>query len=188
MESFKIAPIFHFKICITMKKLLLCSLMFCIAFTAFGQDKQERKKRKKAAKIEQVTPNLEAPAVRTAIPVAVPENAEDVAREDVAVITFTEQVYEYGTIQSGDVVEHVFKFTNTGKVPLVIESTKSTCGCTVPQYPREPIPPGESGEIAVKFNSKNKSGRQRKPVNITANTWPKLTVVYIDGTVEKAEK
>lgn len=163
-----------------MKKLLLCSLMFCIALTAFGQDKQKRKKRKKAAKVEQLNTNTKATLVND-----VAENTENIPT-DVAVMTFTEEVYKFGNIKAGDVVEHVFKFTNTGTAPLVIENAKSTCGCTVPQYPREAILPGESGEIAVKFNSKNKHGRQRKPVNITANTWPKLTTVYIDGHIEKA--
>jgi len=163
-----------------MKKLLLFSLMFCMTFAAFGQDKQKRKKRKKAPKFEQLnTQPMVTPANDATV------SAEVVTPKDVAVITFTEDEYNYGTIKSGDVVEHVFKFTNTGKVPLVIESAKSTCGCTVPQYPREAILPGESGEIAIKFNSKNKSGRQRKPVNITANTWPKLTTVYIEGNVDK---
>ena len=105
---------------------------------------------------------------------------------NVAKMTFTEEVFDYGTVKEGESVEHVFKFKNTGVAPLIIEGAKSTCGCTVPQFPKEPIAPGESGEIAVKFNSKNKSGRQRKPVNVTANTWPKLTSVYIDGTVEKS--
>jgi len=163
-----------------MKKLLLCSLMFCIALTAFGQDKQKRKKRKKAAKVEQL--NITTPKVT---PVNDVVNTEAIPT-DVAVMTFTEELYEFGTIKSGEVVEHTFKFTNTGTVPLVIENAKSTCGCTVPQYPREAILPGESGEIAVKFNSKNKHGKQRKPVNITANTHPKLTTVYINGKVEKA--
>lgn len=168
-----------------MKKLLLCSLMFCIAFAAFGQDKQKRKKRKKA-KLEQAKTTVE-PTPIVEVPLAKPVDTVDPIPQKVAVMTFEENLYEYGTVKAGEKVEHVFKFTNTGEIPLVIETARSTCGCTVPQYPKEPIMPGESGEIAVKFNTKGKSGRQRKPVNITANTYPKLTTVHIDGTVEKAE-
>ncbi|MEO1436158.1 MAG: DUF1573 domain-containing protein, partial [Bacteroidota bacterium] len=90
-----------------------------------------------------------------------------------------------GTVNEGETVEHTFTFTNTGKVPLTIQSAKSTCGCTVPDYPKEPIAPGVSGEISVRFNSKGKSGRQRKPINIVANTWPAKTTVFIDGEVKK---
>jgi len=156
-----------------MKKVLLCSFMFCLAFTAFGQQKQvgEKLKTTPVPTIEETTLIDDTAATPT----------------DVPVMTFTEEVHEFGTIQSGDKVEHVFKFTNTGTAPLVIEGAKSTCGCTVPKFPREAILPGESGEISVVFNSKNKSGRQRKPINVTANTVPKLTTVYIDGTVERAK-
>jgi len=109
------------------------------------------------------------------------------ATKDVPVMTFTEEVYDFGTIQSGEKVEHVFKFTNTGTAPLVIKGAKSTCGCTVPRFPKEAVLPGQSAEISVVFNSKGKSGRQRKPIMITANTVPEVTKVYIDGTVERAK-
>ena len=156
-----------------MKKVLLCSFMFCLTFTAFGQQTQAGEK---LATIP-VEANLEE---NTLI-----DDTE--ATKDVAVMTFTEEVYEFGTIQSGEKVEHVFKFTNTGTAPLVIKGAKSTCGCTVPKFPKEAVLPGESGEISVVFNSKGKSGRQRKPINITANTIPELTTVYIDGKVERAK-
>lgn len=166
-----------------MKKLLLSTLMFCMAFTAFSQQTKKDDNAFKAADIQLMTLDTER---TTDGAVALEEEMEaEVIPADVPVMTFVEEVYNFGTVKSGDVVEHVFTFTNTGTAPLVIEKAKSTCGCTVPQFPREPILPGESGEIAVKFNSKNKSGRQRKPINITANTNPKLTTVYIDGRVDK---
>lgn len=157
-----------------MKKVLLCSFMFCLAFTAFGQQKQAGEKQLATIPVKA---NLEE---NTLI-----DDTE--ATKDVAVMTFTEEVYEFGTIQSGDKVSHVFKFTNTGTAPLVIKGAKSTCGCTVPRFPKEAVLPGQSAEISVVFNSKGKSGRQRKPINITANTTPVLTTVYIDGMVERAK-
>jgi len=156
-----------------MKKVLLCSFMFCLAFTAFSQQKQVGEKLKTTP-----VPTLEETAL-----------IDDTAATptDVPVMTFAEEVYDYDTIQSGDKVEHIFKFTNTGTAPLVIEGAKSTCGCTVPKFPRAPIAPGESGEISVVFNSKNKSGKQRKPIHVTANTVPTVTTVHISGMVEKAK-
>ena len=79
-----------------------------------------------------------------------------------AVISFEKNTHSFGDIYQGDRVEQVFKFTNTGSEPLVITNVEVTCGCTVPKYPRDPIPPGAKGEITVAFNSAGKSGLQNK--------------------------
>ena len=100
---------------------------------------------------------------------------------------FTEELHDFGTINDGDVVEHTFAFTNTGQAPLIISDAKATCGCTVPEWPKEPIPVGESGEIKVRFNSKGKPGIQNKTVTLTANTWPATTRVRIKANVVKEE-
>ncbi|MFK8165025.1 MAG: DUF1573 domain-containing protein [Lewinella sp.] len=103
---------------------------------------------------------------------------------NVAKLTFTEaNEYAFGSVKEGEVITHDFTFTNTGKVPLLITKARSTCGCTVPAYPEQPIAPGAEGIISVAFDTKNKYGRQRKAVTITANTYPASTVVYMDGTV-----
>ena len=96
---------------------------------------------------------------------------------------FSEEEYDFGTINEGDVVEHVFKFKNTGEEDLVIQTATGSCGCTVPNYPKDPIAPGEEGEIQVKFNSKGKPNLQNKTVTITANTWPKQTKLKIKANV-----
>ncbi|MBW2961813.1 DUF1573 domain-containing protein [Mesonia aestuariivivens] len=93
------------------------------------------------------------------------ENAEGTAK-----MTFEEEMHDFGTINEGDVVEHTFKFTNDGDSPLVITQAKGSCGCTVPSWPKEPVAPGEQGEILVKFNSRNKPNNQMKTVRITTNT------------------
>ncbi len=98
---------------------------------------------------------------------------------------FSEKEYDFGTITSGEKVTHVFKFKNTGKEPLVIQNAKGSCGCTVPEWPREPIAPGKSGEIKVQFDSKNKQGKQTKNVTITANTDPVNTILKVSADVEK---
>ena len=102
---------------------------------------------------------------------------------NVAKMEFAETEYNFGEIDEGGVVEHIFKFTNTGKVPLVISNARSTCGCTIPEWPKTPIAPGAEGEIEVKFNTKGKKNQQSKPVTITANTYPNQTKVFVNGFV-----
>ena len=104
-----------------------------------------------------------------------------------ATIKFEEEEFDFGTIQQGDIVEHTYAFTNTGEVPLIIENASASCGCTVPNWPKEPIAPGEKGEINVKFDSKGKKGVQNKQVTIRANTNPNFTKVMLKGTVNTPE-
>jgi Protein of unknown function (DUF1573) len=85
------------------------------------------------------------------------------------VMQFEQTTHDFGTIDQGTAVEHVFKFTNTGEAPLVIVDAKSSCGCTVPSYPKEAVAPGETGEMLVKFNGSGKN-QVSKTVTITANT------------------
>lgn len=100
-------------------------------------------------------------------------------------IQMDEMVFNFDTVAHGDVVEHTFGFTNVGKSPLVISNAESTCGCTVPSWPEDPIPPGGRGEISVKFNTEDKPGSQTKPITIFANTYPQQTVVRLVGFVQK---
>ncbi len=98
---------------------------------------------------------------------------------------FNKELHDFGTVKDGDVVEHVFTFVNDGEAPLIISDAKGSCGCTVPEWPKEPIPVGGSGELKVKFNSKNKPGIQNKTVTITANTYPKISTLTIKANVIK---
>lgn len=104
-----------------------------------------------------------------------------------ATIVFEENAFDFGTLEEGEKVEHVFKFANTSDNPLTISNARGSCGCTVPEWPREPIAPGESGEIKVKFDSKGKKGKQSKTVTITANTIPGNTMLTINSEVIKLE-
>jgi len=115
----------------------------------------------------------------TAQPVA---NRQQPAGE-AAVISFEQTEYDFGTVEEGDVVNYTFKFTNTGKVPLLINKATATCGCTVPQWPKDPVGVGETGEIQVKFNTTNRRNMQTKYVNINANTKPEVTRLKISGNV-----
>ncbi|HKK89258.1 MAG TPA: DUF1573 domain-containing protein [Saprospiraceae bacterium] len=99
-------------------------------------------------------------------------------------VEFEESEWDFGKITDGDKVQHNFQFTNTGSEPLTIKNAKGSCGCTVPEWPREPIAPGESGEIKVEFNSKKKPGKQTKRVTITANTEPPQSYLTIKADVQ----
>ncbi len=105
------------------------------------------------------------------------------------IIEFEETQYDFGTIKQGDIVEHTFKFKNTGTGPLLIRKVKTSCGCTTSFYTRDTIPPGGEGEIRVKFNSAHKYGKQLKTITVITNS-PKTTkvVLRMTGTVEAPEK
>jgi len=102
---------------------------------------------------------------------------------NVAKIEFEQDYYDFGEIKEGQKAMRSFKFKNTGKVNLVITAAKSTCGCTVPSWPEEPIAPGRGGKIDVVFDSKGKKGAISKPIRITANTNPQNTVIHMKGKV-----
>lgn len=113
-----------------------------------------------------------------------PVTADEIVRpESAAKIEFEEEVFDFGEITEGEVVEHVFVFKNTGENPLIINNAKGSCGCTAPEWPRSPIEPGATGEMKVKFNSKGKQGEQNKTVTVTANTLPNTTVIRVVGAV-----
>ncbi|TFF35911.1 DUF1573 domain-containing protein [Mucilaginibacter psychrotolerans] len=104
---------------------------------------------------------------------------------NVPVIKFEKETHDFGKIKTGDKVTYEFKFTNTGKSPLIIKDAIATCGCTKPEWPQKPIQPGEKGAIKVTFNSAGKIGLQDKQITVTANTNPAQTMVHLIGDVAK---
>ena len=97
--------------------------------------------------------------------------------------SFDQEEHNFGQIRDGDIVSHTFRFTNSGEAPLIISKATAACGCTVPQWPKQPIPVGGSGEIQVQFDSSNKPGMQNKVVTITANTELKVKKLLIRAQV-----
>lgn len=114
---------------------------------------------------------------------ATASNADGTLQVEAAEIKFDTTTFDFGTVTAGEVVTHVFNFTNTGKGPLVISKANASCGCTVPDYPRDPIMPGGSGKISVQFNTTGKLGAQNKTVTVTANTNPSNTELILTGKV-----
>lgn len=99
------------------------------------------------------------------------------------VMTFDNAEHDFGTIAQGTNVEHLFTFTNTGEAPLIISDAKGSCGCTVPEFTKDPIAPGETGEMLVKFNGSGQNQRTIN-VNISANTQKGTERVTIKAFVE----
>lgn len=100
-------------------------------------------------------------------------------------IQLEESMYDFGEITEGGHVKHSFKFKNTGNTPLIITDVQTTCGCTVPDWNRNPIQPNATDEIKVQFNSEGKEGKMDKPITIIANTYPVRTEFKLVGFVKK---
>ena len=157
-------------------KIALTVFFLSVFIVSYGQ----RKKKDKAPE-----KSIEAPATTPAesidnrpIPVA-----EQQVQSKAPVISFAQDTYNFGKATQGDVVKYTFKFTNTGKSDLVLSNVQASCGCTTPNWSREPIKPGASGEIQVSFNTAGKMGPQKKAITIAANTEPSITMLYIEGEV-----
>jgi hypothetical protein len=112
----------------------------------------------------------------------------DVAAESLPVVSFDKEVFDFGTIDEGDIVETSFEVTNVGKSDLIISKAKASCGCTVPTWPKEAIKPGETATIEVKFNSRGKKNKQSKAITLTTNTINGREIVKISGFVTPKEK
>lgn len=99
------------------------------------------------------------------------------------VIQFEETEHDFGRIIEGETVSFAFNFTNTGKSDLILAEVTSSCGCTVPSYPKTPIRPGESGTVKVAFSSKGRRGYQSKEIVVASNTQPNTTIIRIKAQV-----
>jgi hypothetical protein len=100
-----------------------------------------------------------------------------------AKIEFKSETIDYGNIAKGSDGIRVFEFTNTGDAPLIISNVKSSCGCTVPEKPKDPIAPGANGEIKVKYDTK-RVGPIRKTVTVYSNATEPIKALKIKGVVE----
>ena len=117
-----------------------------------------------------------------------PATASGVADTSIMpVMTFAEMNHDFGKIMQGEKVSYAFKFRNTGKNDLVIASASASCGCTVPQYPKGPIPSGAEGVIDVAFNSEDKSGKVQKTVTVLSNANPGTKILTINSEIIVSE-
>ncbi len=163
-----------------LSKILFAALVFSVAALTLSSCKNDAK----ADSGEKVSNNAKPVDVK---PNAANNNTNTVPAGPTTTIEFDETTFDFGTVEQGEKVEHTYKFKNTGKEPLIISNAKGSCGCTVPSWPKEPIAPGETGEILVRFDTKGKKNNQNKTVTITANTDPPQTFLKIKGVINAPE-
>lgn len=113
-----------------------------------------------------------------AAPAAAPANP------NAADFKFEKEVHDFGNVKEGTQAEYTFKFTNIGKEPLVITNVQASCGCTTPKWTKEPVKPGETGQVTAIYNSKGRPGNFNKAVTITSNAKTAQKVLFIKGNVE----
>lgn len=99
-------------------------------------------------------------------------------------IIFNKLVHEYGTIEKGSDGMAIFAFTNKGQKPLVLSNVRATCGCTVPEWTKQPVAPGETGEIKVKYNT-NIVGNFNKTITVSSNAANAAVTLRIRGNVSQ---
>jgi hypothetical protein len=108
--------------------------------------------------------------------------------EDMPDIKFDEEDHDFGRIKQGETLTYSYKFTNTGKSDLIINNCTASCGCTVPNWPREPIRPGESGYIDIRFDSSGKQNEVTKEVHVSTNAAPAMRTIKFHVFVEVPPK
>lgn len=124
------------------------------------------------------------PTVDPSVPETQSVEAPTKADGDFAVFSWDHQEHDFGTIGQESKVSHTFTFTNSGKVPLLISDAKGSCGCTVPEFPKDPVAPGASGDVKVSFDPAGRQGMNTKLVTILANTLSGSERVVIKANVK----
>ncbi len=114
---------------------------------------------------------------------AIPTDNGMVDEKKMAKIEFEEKVFDFGKVKEGTIVEHNFSFKNTGSKDLLLLYHQATCGCTVPDFSKEPYSPGKTGVIKIAFDTKGKKLNQTKKIKIFTNTIPNMTELTIQGYV-----
>ena len=116
--------------------------------------------------------------------------AQTTTEKKQAEIMFEKTVHNFGSFpESSPKVSCIFEFTNIGTLPLVINQAIASCGCTVPEYPKAPIKPGEKGQIKVTYNGAGKfPGHFKKSITVRTNGAVEMTRLYVEGNMEEAKK
>ena len=114
-----------------------------------------------------------------------PNSASGVDKDaKIPIIKFDKMQHDFGRLSKGEMVSYSFRFTNTGKANLLVKECTATCGCTVADFPKNELKPGEQGFITVSFNSANKHGQQIQTVTVGTNAQPSRYILKITAQVE----
>lgn len=141
---------------------------------------------KRIAELESRLAQLEGnkgTTTQAAAPTTVAPAADEKPDGPLPVLEFETTDHDFGTIKEGQKVSYTYKFKNTGQSPLIIQSAQPSCGCTVPEWSKEPVPVGGTGYVKADFDSNGKPNVQNKTITVTANTWPKTTTLRFKAMV-----
>ncbi len=152
-----------------MKKTLSIIALSIIGFGLVSCKKENKETQSAEAIATDSTAAAPAITDSAAAPVAGESAAAPVSNEPSTTIALSESNFDFGKIKKGDKVQHVYEVTNTGKNPLVISEVKPGCGCTAPDFTKEPIMPGKKGKITLHFDSTNFDGNVQKYADVFAN-------------------
>lgn len=112
-----------------------------------------------------------------------PKSASGSEKDNLPDIQFDRDIFDFGKVVQGEKVTYDFRFKNTGKSDLLISQVNTSCGCTVTQFPKTPIKPGDEGSIRVTFDSENRKGFQNKEITVVTNCQPSAKIVRIKAMV-----
>jgi hypothetical protein len=164
-----------------MKAKLIVLIVLAVLATACKDKEAEKKIAALEARLSELEGKKSSPTLTpTPVPAAEPEVKPE---GPLPAMQFEKTDHDFGTINEGDKVTYTYKLKNTGDAPLIIQGAKPSCGCTVPEWTKTPIPVGGEGFVKAEFDSKGKPNVQNKTITVTANTWPKQTTLKFKAMV-----
>ncbi len=168
-----------------MKKNTISLLSLAVGVLFLAASCKDKASEKRIAELESRLAQLEGNKsnAATATPTPTPSTTDEKPDGPLPVAVFESVDHDFGTINEGQKVIHVYKVKNTGDAPLIIQSAQPSCGCTAPDWTKDPIPVGGSGFVKAEFDSKGKPGINNKTITVTANTWPKTTTLRFKAMV-----
>jgi hypothetical protein len=181
-----------------MKKLFLVLLSTGVMLASVNaQDKKAVKTAQAAAKpvapvvktVANAPTTVNIPAQQIPTPVNAPTTTPQVAtapNPNAADLKFKTEKHDFGTVPEGPQAKFDFEFTNEGKEPLILSNVQASCGCTTPEWPKEPILPGKSAKVTAIYNTQGRPGQFTKSITVSSNAKTPSIVLMINGTVEKA--
>jgi hypothetical protein len=165
------------------KSLVLVAVLLVLATACKDRDAEKRIAQLEARLAELEGKKTTAPQPSTNPAFATPTPADAKPEGPIPTMDFDVVDHDFGTIPEGQIAEFTYKFKNNGQAPLIIQSAQGSCGCTVPEWSKDPIPVGGTGFVKAKFDSNGRTNAQNKTVTVTANTWPKQTVLKFKAMV-----
>ncbi len=164
-----------------MKAKLILLIVMAVLTTACKDKEAEKKVAALEARLSELEGKKNTPTIT---PASTPAKEPEVKPEGPSpIMTFEKTEHDFGTINEGEKVSYTYKLKNTGDAPLIIQEAKPSCGCTVPEWTKAPIPVGGEGFVKAEFDSKGKPNVQNKTITVTANTWPKQTTLKFKAMV-----